>query len=63
MIFADSIEECSEPLHVKQLQLMASKLQEAQQQSDSVTWVPETIPMFVQQAVKEALVATAEGKI
>jgi hypothetical protein len=57
----DALEEASEPLHLQQLQLMAGTLLEAQKNSDFVTWVPETIPTFVQQAIRGALAATAEG--
>jgi hypothetical protein len=63
MDLTDALEEGSEPLHLQQLQLMAVQLREVQQNSDSVTWVPEAIPTFVQQAVKEALAATAEGEL
>jgi hypothetical protein len=59
----DAFEETSEPLHLQQLQLMAASLLEAQQRSDSMTWMPETIPTFVQQAIKGALAATAEGAL
>jgi hypothetical protein len=55
--------ESSEPLHVKQLQLIATELHKAHEQSDAVSWVPDTIPMFVQQAVKTALGAAAEGEV
>jgi hypothetical protein len=63
MDLTDALEEASEPLHLQQLQLMAASLLEAQQKSDFVTWVPETIPTFVQQAIKGALAATAEGAL
>lgn len=62
MDVADAL-EASEPLHKQQLHLMACKLWEAHQKSDAVTWVPETIPTYVQQAVEGALVATADGEL
>lgn len=61
----DEPELALEPLHVRQIKHIAASLQGSQQQSDSVTWVPETVPTFVQQAVQKALEATAtfQGKL
>lgn len=46
------------PLHVQQAQQIAARLQQVKAGSDSVTWVPELIPQFVQRAVEAVLIPT-----
>lgn len=46
------------PQHVQQQQL-AELLQKEKENSDSVTWVPELIPQFVQKAVQAVLLLEA----
>jgi len=50
------------PQHVQQLQQLSSLLQKDKDSSDSVTWVPELIPMFVQKAMGTVLSTTQAGK-
>lgn len=46
------------PLHVQQAQQITARLQQDKAGSDSVTWVPELIPQFVQRAVEAVLTPT-----
>lgn len=46
------------PLHVQQARQIAARLQQDKEGSDSVTWVPELIPQFVQRAVEAVLTPT-----
>jgi hypothetical protein len=46
------------PVHVQQAQQIAARLQQDKASSDSVTWVPELIPQFVQRAVEAVLTPT-----
>jgi hypothetical protein len=43
------------PQHVQQLQRLAAALQQEKSQSDSVTWVPDLLPTFIQKAVVDVL--------
>lgn len=43
------------PAHLQQLHAIAAALQADKRQSDSVTWVPELIPQFIQRAVESAV--------
>lgn len=45
----------SVPQHLQQQQQLAALLEQDRQLSDSVTWVPELIPTFVQRAVQTVL--------
>jgi hypothetical protein len=55
------MEELEVPQHVQQLQQLASLLQKDKEDSDSVTWVPELIPKFVQKAVETVCSHTGKG--
>lgn len=50
------------PQHVKQVQQLSALLQKDKDSSDSVTWVPELIPMFVQKAIETVLSTSQAGK-
>lgn len=43
------------PVHVQQLQQLATLLQRAKADSDSVTWVPELIPSLLQSSLQTVL--------
>jgi hypothetical protein len=49
------------PNHVQQLQQLAAQLHKDKAESDSVTWVPELIPIYVQKAVEYVLAPAGEG--
>jgi hypothetical protein len=57
------MDELEVPQHVQQLQQLSSLLQNDKADSDSVTWVPELIPKFVQKAVEAVCSPTGKGRV
>lgn len=55
------MDELEVPQHVQQLQQLSSLLQKDKADSDSVTWVPELIPKFVQKAVETVCSPAGKG--
>jgi hypothetical protein len=56
-----NMESDEAPDHVQQLQQLAAQLHKDKAESESVTWVPELIPIYVQKAVEYVLAQAGEG--